>query len=87
MAEVKWEVPFKESVTERRIGVWSVRVWRNVPVDWNHPFDSVVDEAVDKIQHADYSNIGQVERELAKIANVTAIQIGLDGNFTVLYLG
>ena len=87
MAEIKWDVPFRESQTDRKVGVFQVRVWRHVHIDWNHPFDAVVDEWLHKAEQKDFINCSDLEKFLMQIPDATAIQVGTLGNNTVLYLG
>ena len=86
--EIPWEVPCRESQTDRKIGMYDVRVWRNIPLDSKDTFDPVVDEALHIAANAmDFDGPKALENFLSKIPDVTAIQIGSNGMNWVLYLG
>ena len=79
------EAPFRESQTERRIGPFVVRIWRDVELDWEHVYDAEVDEVCHRLQALDVSSRRMIEDEISKIKGVSAIQIGTGDDNTVLY--
>jgi hypothetical protein len=58
-----------------------------VTLEFNHPFDAVVDEWLHRAEVRDFASVTELEKFLMLIPDVTAIQIGHGGNNTVLYLG
>jgi len=84
--EIPWTVPCRESLTQRSIGAFLVRIWRNVPLDHSSQFDPVVINFLNEIKEEDVASKRALEEKLSQIPDVTAIQVG-DDNASVLYLG